>query len=275
MKNIYSTKPVSSYTCKKVNTPINIDGDLTKDIWQKAEKTIRFKDVIDSSPALFDTRSAVLWDDEYLYVGFWCEEPYIKATLTERDSLVFSENDLEIFIDGGDTYYEFQINALNTIYEVFYIWKDAYEKGGKYDIPEFDVFSNNTVTFGGNHDRKNECFWRGTHPRQLRWAFLDWDMEGIKTAVKLDGNLNDENTISKGWTAEIAIPWASMKWLANTFSMPPKEGEFIKMFLGRYQICRLNGQDIQVGWAIDEIGTNDNHAPERFTKLNFSEQYID
>src|SRR5699024_11875779 len=81
---------------------------------------------VNGEPALYDTRTAVLWDDDYLYVGFWVEEPYVQAKITERDEPIFSENNVEVFIDGGDTYYEFEINALNTIYEVFFIWKNAY-----------------------------------------------------------------------------------------------------------------------------------------------------
>ena len=70
-------------------------------------------------PALYETQAAALWDDDNLYIGFWIEEPYPAATQTERDSLIFRENDVEIFIDGGDCYYEFEINALGTVYEVF------------------------------------------------------------------------------------------------------------------------------------------------------------
>jgi len=50
--------------------------------------------------------------------------------------LIFRENDVEVFIDGGDCYYEFEINALGTIYEVFFIWQDAYKRGGRFDVPE-------------------------------------------------------------------------------------------------------------------------------------------
>ena len=61
------------------------------------------------------------------------------AAQTERDSLIFHENDVEVFIDGGDCYYEFEINALGTIYEVFFIWRDAYRRGSRFDVPEFDL----------------------------------------------------------------------------------------------------------------------------------------
>lgn len=44
-----------------------------------------------------------------------------------------------MFIAGPDCYYEFQINALGTIYEVFYIWQEAHKKGSYFDRPEFDL----------------------------------------------------------------------------------------------------------------------------------------
>jgi len=269
MKNFYSTKPVSTYTCRRICEPIEINGDLTKDAWKTAEKSRRFVDVIDGAPALYDSRAAMLYDDECLYVAFWCEEPFVRASLTERDSLVFSENDIEVFIDGGETYYEFQLNALNTIYEIFYIWKDSYQRGGKYDIPEFDLLK--AQTFGGNHDRKNEYFWQGTHPRGLRYIYRDWDLPGLRTAVRIDGEMNRDDKPSKGWTCEIALPWAGMKWLRGGKTTVPKSGDTMRIFLGRYQILRVNGQSVQVGWAIDEVGTNDNHAPERFTNVVFAE----
>ena len=43
----------------------------------------------------------MLWDDEALYVGAWMEEPQVVATLTERDSVIFHDNDFEFFINGG------------------------------------------------------------------------------------------------------------------------------------------------------------------------------
>ena len=88
--------------------------------------------MVTGTPGFFDTRAAALWDDENLYIGFWVDEPFVEAHLTQRDSLIFNENDVEVFIDGGDAYYEFEINALGTVYEVFFIWQDAYQRGGRF-----------------------------------------------------------------------------------------------------------------------------------------------
>ncbi|MBS4197751.1 carbohydrate-binding family 9-like protein [Lederbergia citri] len=261
-----------SYKAYRTKEKIMVDGQLNEKSWLLAQKSPRFVDIINGGPALYETRSAVLWDDEYLYVGYWIEEPYVQSEITERDGLIFNENNVELFIDGGDTYYEFEINALNTIYEVFFIWKDAYKKGGKYDVPEFDIYEKNVCTFGGNHDRIPKYFWNGTHPRGLRWAFKNWDFPGLKTAVHVDGIINDQNKISKGWTVELAFPWSGMKWLANGRSLPPVEGDTWKFQFARYE--KLISLNKNVGWAWSSIGSDDNHRPEKFTKIEFSNTVV-
>ena len=136
-----------------------------------AVKSPRFVDMTTGYLAFYDTRSAALWDDENLYIAFWAEEPYVAATITERDGIIFKENDLEVFIDGGDCYYELEVNALNTVYEVFFIWKDAYKKGGKFDVPAFDVHKEKAYTFGGNDDRKEDSSGQAVIPVGLNGPF--------------------------------------------------------------------------------------------------------
>jgi hypothetical protein len=262
------------YTCFRTSQPLAIDGRLDEAAWQRAPRSPRFVDVVDGAPALYDSRAAALWDDDYLYVGFWLEEPFVQAEIAERDALIFLENDIEVFIDGGDCYYEFELNALNTVYEVFFIWRDAYQRGGRFDVPEFDVLRPGAFSFGGNHDRSGRHFWRGDHPRGVRWAFTDWDMPGLRTAVHVDGKLNDPATPSRGWTVELAFPWAGMAWLAGGRPLPPQDGDEWRIFFGRYEKLRLNGGATNVGWAWTPIGSADNHVPERFTPVRFSTQVV-
>lgn len=270
-----SPAQIAHYTCYRTRQPIQIDGLLNEAVWQQAPRSPRFVDVISGAPAIYDTRSALLWDESNLYVAFWCEEPFVAAHLTERDSLIFMENDVEVFIDGGDAYYEFELNALGTIYEVFFIWQDAYRRGGRFDVPEFDLLSRKALSFGGNHDRQGWHFWRGSHPRQNRWAFLDWDFPGLQVGVHVEGKLNDPSVVDKGWTVELAFPWAGMNGLANGRSLPPVEGDLWRLFLGRYEKFDIGGEEVHAGWAWNRVGTNDNHRPECFTQIHFSETCVE
>jgi hypothetical protein len=266
----------ADYICYRTREALNIDGKLTESAWTKAPKSPRFVDMVTGDPAFFDTRAAALWDDENLYIGFWVEEPFVEAHLTERDSIIFMENDVEVFIDGGDCYYEFEINALNTIYEVFYIWRDAYQRGGKFDVPEFDIVSKG-LSFGGNYDRTGWDFWKGIHSRGVRWAFTEWDFPGVKSAVHVDGVLNDKSVVDKGWKVELAFPWSGMKWLANGRSLPPQNGDEWNIFFGRFEKLEVANQlpQPQPAWSWSKIGTPDTHTPEKFTRVQFSDHDVE
>lgn len=249
-----------------------MNGRLDDPHWLAAERSPRFVDIATGEPGLFNTQAAALWDDDCLYVGFWIEEPFVRAKLTERDSFICRENDVEIFIDGGDCYYELEINALNTIYEVFFVWKDALQKNARFDTPEWDLRTRDVLSFGGDYDRRPESFWRGTHPRGPRWAFLDFDFPGLRSAVHIDGVLNDDSVIDRGWTVELALPWAGMKWLSNGRAVPPDQGDIWRMFFGRFQLLHSAGQELlpHPGWVWTPHGVYDSHWPERFTHVQFS-----
>lgn len=263
---------ITRYTCYHTPQPLTIDGRLDEAAWQKAPKSRRFVDTVTGAPGFYDTHMAALWDKDYLYVGFWAEEPFLDARHTERDAIIFQENDLEIFIDGGDCYYELEFNALATIYEVMFIWRDAYTKGSRFDIPEFDLLERESYSFGGDYDRTPSSFWRGTHPRGTRWAFTDWDFPGLQVAVHLDGTLNDHSDRDRGWTAEVALPWSGMSVLANGRSLPPKDGDTWRMFFGRFQKLINAGREISPhpAWVLSPHGEYDTHRPECFPYVTFA-----
>jgi hypothetical protein len=259
------------YTARKINETLTINGDLTKPAWQAATWSHRFVDMVTGVPGLYDTRAAILWNNTHLYVAFFAEEPFVEAHQTERDSIIFLENDLELFIDGGDCYYELEVNARNTIYEVFFIWRGAYQQGSQFDVSQFDVHNPKAMSFGGDYDRSGASFWQGTHPRGLRWAFLNYDLPGLQTAVRIDGTLNDNSDIDQGWSLEIAIPWQSLTWLANGRSLPPQNGDLWRMFLGRFQKLILSGVEVQPhpAMVMTPHGIYDTHQPERWSEIIF------
>src|SRR5689334_19803249 len=106
------------YTCYRASAPIQIDGRLHDAAWRKAPWTSRFVDIEGSKKPLprFHTRAKMLWDDQYFYVGAELQEPDVWATLTEHDSVIFRDNDFEVFLwppGVGRSYFEFEMNALN------------------------------------------------------------------------------------------------------------------------------------------------------------------
>jgi len=239
------------------------------DAWQSAPRSPRFVDLVTGRRTLHDTHAAVLWDDENLYVGFWVEEPYLAATIAERDAPVWKENDVEVFIAGADAYYEFEVNPLGTLYEALFVWEDAYERGGFSREAEFQ------------RDAPGAKPWNGvgftTHPRGPRIGFFQWDLPGLRCAVFADGIVNDASTRARGWTVEIAFPWAGMEWLArgDGRALPPREGDVWRMDFSRFnQRKEAPPAADSGGWAWSAHGVWDSHVPELFPYIHFTREPV-
>jgi hypothetical protein len=260
---------IAHLNCRKLKESILIDGNLEKPVWKNAEKSKRFVDLVTGEQAFLNTQAAALWDDKYLYIGFWIEEACVRASFTERDSLIWFDNDIEVFFDGEDCYYEFEINAFGTIYEVFFIYQDALKKGSRFDIPEFDLHSRDVDVLSGFQDASRFK----KHKRGRRWAFMDWDFPGLKSAVKVDGKINDPSTIDKGWTVELAFPWEGFKVLSPGKNWPPKVGDSLRTQLFRFEALHYHGKTVNesAAWSLNEHGSLDSHIPENFAYLHFCE----
>ncbi|HOW84858.1 MAG TPA: carbohydrate-binding family 9-like protein [Candidatus Aminicenantes bacterium] len=263
---------LAHYDCFRTPRRIRVDGRLDKPAWRRAPRSGRFVDLVSGVPGFLETRMASLWDDEALYVAFWASEPDVRARLAERDSLVWTENDVEVFIGGEDCYYEFQVNALGTVYEVFYVWQDALKKGSRFDVPEFDPRERRADVIGGFQDGLRY----GRHPRGRRWAFMDWDFPGLRAAVQVRGTLNDASDVDEGWTAEIAFPWSGMKHLAGGRPLPPRDGDVWRLDFSRFELLRSCGVTVEPhpGWALNKHGVYDSHIPECFSFIRFRTAFL-
>lgn len=229
-----------TYDCPRAAAPVQIDGLLDDPVWLLARWTDDFVDIQgDVKPApRFRTRVKMLWDDEYFYVGAWMEEPHVWATLTEHDSVIFHDNDFEVFIDpNGDTleYYEFEINALNTGWDLFL--DKPYRKGGK--------------------------------------ARNDWEIPGLRTAVHVDGTLNDPQDRDRAWSVEIAFPWKALAQYAQK-PAPPRPGDEWRVNFSRvewqHEIVAGNygkAKTREDNWVWSPQGVVNMHIPERWGRVRF------
>jgi len=243
---------VPRYTAHRATTPPDLDGRLDAACWRTAARTTRFVDLVTGGGVALDTEAAIMWDDEHLYVGFRLEEPDVTATLTERDAHIWLDDDVELFIAGPDVYYELEINAFNTVYEVLFAWDDA-------ALPEgLDRGDPLAAPFDGvDFD----------HPRGPRTGFWGFDLPGLRTAVHVDGTLNDDRDVDRGWSVEIAVPWASLAVLAGGRPLPPRDGDEWRIALARFNTDRDGST---TGWAWSPHGVWDAHIPELFPIVRFS-----
>lgn len=231
-----------SYVCYRTTRPPRLNGSLDDAAWRAAPWSAAFVDIEgDGKPApRFRTRMKMLWDDRYLYVGAELEEPHVWATITERDAVIFHDNDFEMFIDpDGDAkdYAELEINALNTVWDLFLA------------VPYRD---------GGHADN-------------------DWNIAGLRTGVQVSGTLNDPADTDSGWTVALAIPWASLEQASHTRSAPqPGDRWRINYSRVEWRTDVVDGTYRKVAglrednWVWSPQGVIDMHQPEHWGSVEFS-----
>jgi len=254
---------IARYTAHHINAPLRIDGRLDEEAWQRAPRSSRFIDIISGARPIHDTHASVLWDETNLYVAYRIEEPLVHAKYTNHNDPIYYDNDIEFFIAGRDAYYEFEINAFNTCYEVFFIWNDAYERGGFAAAPDFPRAS--LQPFNGVGFKN--------HPRGGRLGHFQWSFPGKQTAVAIDGTVNQDKDRDRGWTVELAFPWKGMEWMARADgrSLPPREGDEWRMDFSRFNTYKEAppAQD-SGGWVWTRHGIWDSHIPECFARIRFT-----
>jgi hypothetical protein len=182
----------------------------------------------------------MLWDDEYFSIGAELSEPHIWGTLVKRDTVIFYDNDFEVFIDpDGDNheYYEFEMNALNTVWDLF-LPKPYRDQGSAVD---------------------------------------SWNIEGLKTAVNIKGTLNDSRDIDSCWTVEIAMPWKSLGVYAHK-QVPPGEGDQWRVNFSRVEWRTRSeaGAEVKIkglsedNWVWSLQWAVDMHRPELWGYVQFT-----
>ncbi len=233
-----------SYIAYHTSESLEIDGKDADAAWNKVEWTNLFIDIEGVKKPTYKTQAKMLWDDTYFYILAKMEEPHVWGDITERDAIIFHNNDFEVFVDpNGDTqnYYEIEVNALNTIWDLF-VSKPYRE--------------NNVV-------------------------LNDWTATGMKSAISIDGTLNNPNDTDKGWTVEMAIPWSVFKtayfhknipkddfWRVN-FSRVNWDHQITDGNYGRKKDVKGNYLP-EYNWVWSSQGVINMHEPEKWGYVYFS-----
>lgn len=236
------------YVCYRTNSPVSVDGALDEKEWAAVPWTDYFVDIEGSAkpePRL-KTRAKMLWDDSNLYIGADLEEPHVWANLKQRDTVIYYDNDFEVFIDSdGDThaYSELEVNALGTAWDLLLL--KPYRDNGP--------------------------------------AVNGWDIAGLKVGTRIDGTLNNPSDVDQGWTVEIMIPLSALKECAGALNLA-KAGDQWRIGFSRVEWRTLieNGKyrkeiNPQTGkpfpednWVWSPQGRINMHMPEMWGFLQFS-----
>ncbi|KAF0750697.1 hypothetical protein AaE_006616, partial [Aphanomyces astaci] len=249
----FSAQHPHRYTASHLTSveSIHIDGKLDEDAWTSAPWTVPFTDIIGPrhwSQPWFKTQVKMRYDDTFLYVGAYVEDTDVWATLTKRNSVVFNDNDFEIFVDPVGTthnYKEFEVNAINTTWNL--LLNKPYRDGG-----------------GENSTRVDPVHG------------FDMVPLGLRSAVYVKGRANDPSQHVHFWTVEVALPLAALAW-KTTAVVPPRPGSswrinfsrvewVVEVVNGRYEKTRDLPEE---NWVWSPQGQVAMHMPERWGYLRF------
>lgn len=233
------------YYVQKVQEPIVIDGKDHELSWSRVPWTKSFKDIegVGKPEPALNTRVKMLWDNENLYIYAKLEEPHIKGYLKQKDTIIYHDNDFEIFLKPNlqaSEYIEIEVNALNTI---------------------MDLLMTKPYRFGGK-------------------ANLNWDAKDIQSAVYHSGSINNPADMDSFWAVEIKIPVKSLKYFGEGNQI--KLNEIWKINFSRvqwhYDVTKKgytkrkdsNGKLIpEQNWVWSPIGLINMHYPERWGHIKF------
>lgn len=112
---LHAPRPQLS-SCKTEDEAIQVDGNLNDAAWKNAQWHGNFSLYNSSELPTQPTYAAVRHDRKNLYFGFKCYDARIaelEAIATQRDSDIFSDNCVEIFLQpgSGQPYWHFAANA--------------------------------------------------------------------------------------------------------------------------------------------------------------------
>ena len=234
-----------TYVVNKTESNIIIDGKDND--WYNSDYTVDFIDIEGDKIPSQKTNTKMLWDDDNLYIFAKLYEEHIWGDITTRDSTMFLNNDFEVFITPNDhvnSYGEFEINALGT---------------------EWDLFLNKPYRLGGRADSS-------------------WNIEGLKSAVSIDGTINNPNDIDNFWTVEIAIPLNQISLLKDPYlENDVKAGTVWRINFSRvnwefdlindkYFRKKVDGKFLpEYNWVWSPQGKINMHIPENWGYLVFDD----
>lgn len=210
----------------KTDGPVTLDGRLDEPVYQTAPK-IFLKNSVTKAPVEepgYTTFAQVFYDETTLYIAFSSDDRDIHSSFSKRDEHLWKEEAVEVFIDvdaDPQNYVEIEVSPKNVLFDSYIV-----------DPKKIDV--NATSKF---------------------------DLAGIRTAVSVDGTLDNRKDTDKNWSVEIAIPFAG---LVKNFD--PNQLEDSTWKINFYRINE-DGTPLQyMAWSPTKGSF---HQPEKFGQIIF------
>jgi hypothetical protein len=116
---LLSGQQFAHYDIYRAASPVVVDGKLDEPAWKQAPAAGDFHPVGDEAKVRQQTIVKLAWDDENLYLGYYCLDRRISAYITERHGPVSQDDCVELFLSPNPSkvrnYYTFEINAIGAM----------------------------------------------------------------------------------------------------------------------------------------------------------------
>ncbi len=103
-------------------TPPTMDGVLDDAAWKRAGPT-RLRNSFDGAEPRLKTILRVLYDGEFLYLSFDCEDPDVWGSFSRRDDPLYTQEVVELFVDAygdGRAYQEIEVSPHNVVFDAYF-----------------------------------------------------------------------------------------------------------------------------------------------------------
>ncbi|MFO7976726.1 MAG: carbohydrate-binding family 9-like protein [Candidatus Hydrogenedentota bacterium] len=169
-----SARATGVYLVRQTDQAITIDGRLDEPAWQRANVISHFFVFSpENAQIISPTELRMLWDSEFLYLAYQCEDKDIWSFSDQRDDSLWNGDVGEFFVKPSRDellYYEFVIAPNATVFDARYPSRGA----------------------GGAN------------------RFKGWN-SGMQAASTLNGSDNDHRDDDLGYIIEAAIPWEAFR----------------------------------------------------------------
>jgi hypothetical protein len=212
-----------------------IDGKLDDAAWVNAASTGPFVNVetgAEDANSPVQGSAKLAWDELGMYLAFEVKDRDITGGFEKKpDQQLWTKDTVEVMIDpegDGDNndYYEIQVNPQNLVFDSHF---DSYNR-----------------------------------PMQLPngpFGHQDWQ-SGVKSAVTVNGTIDDPKDKDLGYVVELKIPWTTLRAKDKPDATPPKPGARWRINL--YAMQNNGG----VAWS-PILGQGNFHKASRFAYVTW------
>jgi len=165
------------YKVAKTTDAITVDGKMDETAWANAQE-VSFDYFYRSDNKPMDkqkTTFRMMWDNTNMYLFYTAQDTSLTFRETQPDGRPYLDDCAEFFVlpvpDSLNMHFGFEINIQKAVYDYIMFWQ---------------------------YVNKQNVFVK------------QYNADNYKVAVTTDGTINNDKDKDKGWTMEIAIPFAAL-----------------------------------------------------------------